>query len=211
MKRTNQRRHKRRGFTLMELLVVLGILVLLMAIVTPKIIGTQAKADIKTTGIQIGALRAALDRYALEMRGYPATEQGLEALVMPPASGSGSATAGLAGGPSTSNWDGPYTSSDQLPIDPWGNPYQYEYPPTQGGGKYPDIWSYGPDGQDGTPDDIVSWSKQTGVAGQKLDGELDLERELNQNVKTEMPMERSMPMDRGMPMDRNPPLNGGGF
>jgi general secretion pathway protein G len=54
-------------------------------------------------------------------------------------------------------WDGPYLNSQLIPKDPWGNVYQYEYPPQRGQGDYPDIWSFGPDGEDGTEDDVVSW------------------------------------------------------
>ena len=70
MKRSGNQRVKRSGFTLMELLVVLGILVLLIAIVTPKIIGTQEKADINAARIQIGTLKGALERYAVELKGF---------------------------------------------------------------------------------------------------------------------------------------------
>ncbi len=151
----NQRkpnRKKQRGFTLMELLVVLAILVLLIAIVTPRIIGTQEKADEKATQIQIGSFKGALERYALEMKGFPKSEQGLKALVSRPSDDEGKAG---------QKWDGPYLNDDVLPSDPWGNKYQYEYPPVNGKGKFPDIWSYGPDGEDGTDDDIVSWKKSS--------------------------------------------------
>ncbi len=158
----NQRkpnRKKQRGFTLMELLVVLGILVLLIAIVTPRIIGTQEKADLKATQIQIGSFKGALERYTLEMRGFPKSEQGLKALVSKPSDDQGNAG---------QKWDGPYVNDNVLPSDPWGNEYQYEYPPVNGKGKSPDIWSYGPDGEDGTDDDIVSWRKSSedGEAGE---------------------------------------------
>jgi len=56
--------------------------------------------------------------------------------------------------------DGPYTESGELPKDPWGNDFQYEYPPKHGTGDFPDIWSKGPDGEDGNEDDIVSWSHE---------------------------------------------------
>jgi hypothetical protein len=63
-------------------------------------------------------------------------------------------------------------NQDSIPKDPWGNDYQYEYPPTHGKGDYPDIWSFGPDGQDGTDDDIVSWSGTDGGKG-TTEGEAD--------------------------------------
>lgn len=142
--RTCQR--NRRGFTLMELLVVLAILGLLIAMVAPRVLGTQKKADISNAQNQIGMLKAALERYALDMKDFPSSEDGLQSLVEPPSD------EGLA-----ERWDGPYINSEALPKDPWGNDYQYEYPPQQGKGDYPDIWSMGPDGEDGTGDDIVSW------------------------------------------------------
>ncbi len=140
----------------MEMLVVLAILVLLVAMVAPRILGTQKKADINAAKTQVGLLKASLERYALDMKDFPATEQGLKVLLEPPAAEGGvdEQDSGTA-----SNWDGPYLNSTELPKDPWGNDYQYEYPPTHGSGDYPDIWSYGPDREDGTEDDVVSWSK----------------------------------------------------
>ncbi|MBN2477374.1 MAG: type II secretion system major pseudopilin GspG [Pirellulales bacterium] len=152
-----RRTRKRRGFTLMEMLVVLGILVLLLAMVAPRVLGTQKKADITTTKSQIELLKGCLDRYCLEMKTFPATEEGLAALVSQPTSTDGAVA---------SRWDGPYTDSGELPLDAWGNPFQYEYPPTQGRGDYPDIWSYGPDGEDNTEDDIVSWKRTSGEEGE---------------------------------------------
>jgi general secretion pathway protein G len=78
------RRTRQRGFTLMELLVVLAILGLLIAMVAPRILGTQKKADISGTKNQIGMLKAALERYALDLKDFPGTEEGLQALVEMP-------------------------------------------------------------------------------------------------------------------------------
>ncbi|NLE39976.1 MAG: type II secretion system major pseudopilin GspG [Pirellulaceae bacterium] len=151
MTRNNDRRRK--GFTLVEVLVVMAILVLLAGLVAPKVLGSKKKADENAAKTQIGALKGALERYALDMNDFPTTEQGLSVLVEEPeGSEEGEETAG-------GKWDGPYLSDDAVPADPWGNLYQYEYPPTHGKGKDPEIWSYGPDGQDDTEDDIVSWRK----------------------------------------------------
>jgi general secretion pathway protein G len=147
-----------RGFTLMEMLVVLGILAVLLAMVVPRILGTQKKADISAAQSQIKLLRGCLQRYALDMKEFPTTEQGLQSLVEKPADLSEAVAA---------RWDGPYTETGELPMDPWGNPFQYEYPPTHGtaDADYPDIWSWGYDREDGTEDDIVSWSKELSEGG----------------------------------------------
>jgi len=157
MKTTRQRRLRRAGFTLMEMLVVLAILVLLVAMVAPRVLGTQKKADINAAKAQIGMFKAALERYALDMKDFPTTEQGLTALVEEPTD---TEDAVDSTGSSSSGWDGSYLTSADLPKDPWGNDYQYEYPPTRGKGDYPDIWSFGPDGEDDTEDDICSWNKE---------------------------------------------------
>jgi len=180
MKRMTSQRAKRQGFTLMELLVVLGILVLLIAIVTPRIIGTQEKADKKAAQIQLGMFKGALEHYQLNMKGFPAAEQGLKALVSKPSDEDGNTGA---------NWDGPYL--DEIPKDPWGNEFQYEYPPVHGKGKNPDIWSYGPDGEDGTDDDIVNWKKQAGESEGDPDSEEDRDTEMN--LDTEMDMDTDLP------------------
>jgi general secretion pathway protein G len=142
---------RRQGFTLVEMLVVLGILVLLASMVLPRILGSQKKADIRAAQTQIGMFRGSLEQYAVDCKDFPLTEQGLQALVSPPAD--------LA---ETVKWGGPYVTGE-IPRDPWGNEYRYEYPPTRGSGDYPDIWSAGPDGQDDTEDDICSWTSGAGA------------------------------------------------
>lgn len=150
-RKTSHSRDRIRGFTLVEILVVLAILVLLVGMVAPRVLKSQKKADISNAKAQIGMLRSCLERYAVDMKTFPTTEEGLKALISPPAEGE-----------KAGNWDGPYVNQDSIPKDPWGNDYQYEYPPTHGKGDYPDIWSLGPDGQADTEDDIVSWSKTDG-------------------------------------------------
>ncbi len=153
----------RRGFTLMEMLVVLGILAILLALAVPRILGTQKKANISATESQLKLLRSCLQRYMLDMKEFPPTEQGLKALVKKPADLSEA---------KAKRWDGPYTEAGELPKDPWGNDFQYEYPPKHGTTDFPDIWSMGPDGEDGTEDDIVSWSQDSDEkgAGEKSSG-----------------------------------------
>lgn len=145
------RRNARRGLTLLELMIVLIILVGLMAIVGPRLLGTQKKADIRTAQAQIGSLAGALKMYAVDMKTFPQTEEGLELLVSAPEDEA-----------IAKNWDGPYVEGGKLPIDPWGSAFQYEY-----GGEattdsssestasdFPRIFSLGPDRQPGTSDDI---------------------------------------------------------
>ncbi len=164
MQRSRNRRSRRKGFTLMEMLIVLGILVIVFALAAPRFFGAREKANLNATKVQIEAFRSALEKYKFDTNKFPPTEQGLQALFQQPSSseevdeeeGSGSA----------SKWDGPYMNKPALPKDPWGNDYQYTYPPERGAGKEPDIWSYGPDGEDNTEDDICSWvSSKEGAAG----------------------------------------------
>lgn len=160
----------RSGFTLTELLIVMAILVLLVSLIGPRLLGSKQKADINAVKTQIGMFQSALERYAVDMNKFPATEEGLAALVSKPSSdGSGSSSedssssdSAPAEGDSASseggNWDGPYIKTEKLPADPWGKAYAYEYPPTHNKINVPDIWSFGPDGQENTDDDIVSWT-----------------------------------------------------
>jgi general secretion pathway protein G len=131
------------------MLIVLAILVALAAMVVPRFLGTQKKADVQTTKTQIGLFEGALERYAHDTKGFPLTEQGLEALVVAPAEGEESEVSG---------WEGPYLRTDALPTDAWGNEYRYAYPPEKTRIDFPDIWSAGPDGEDDTEDDVCSWS-----------------------------------------------------
>lgn len=147
-------RHTRRGLTLLELMIVLIILVGLMAIVGPRLLGTQKKADARTAQAQIGNLAAALKMYAVDMKTFPLTEEGLELLVKAPDDEA------LA-----KNWDGPYVEGGKLPTDPWGSSFQYEYAAEasdsanassdeKATADFPRIFSMGPDRQPGTSDDI---------------------------------------------------------
>lgn len=152
MKRVTRKQSDRKGFTLIEMLVVLAILVLLMSLVGPRILKSRDKADINTTKSQIGMLEGSLESYALDMRTYPATEQGLLALVEKSSDDD-----------SSPSWAGPYITKSKLPKDPWGRDYQYEFPPTHGLDETrPDIWSLGPDGEDNTEDDVVNWDSEEG-------------------------------------------------
>jgi general secretion pathway protein G len=181
-----------RGFTLVEMLVVLAILVLLVGMVAPRVLKSQKKADVNNAKAQLGMFRTCLERYAVDMKDFPTTEQGLQALLAPPESDSSAEKTGEGGEASSSGWDGPYVNQETLPKDPWSNDYQYEYPPTHGKGDYPDIWSFGPDGEDGTEDDIVSWSSSDGEAEGDSNANSDTKREKSSRREPERP-ERPAP------------------
>ena len=134
-----------RGFTLVEIMVVVVIIGILGALVVPKLLGRTVEARITAAKSDISATMTALNMYKLDNQRYPSTEQGLKALVEKPTSG-----------PSANGWkQGGYM--DKLRNDPWGNPYQYLSPGLKG---EIDVFSLGADGQPGgTGDDadIGSW------------------------------------------------------
>lgn len=128
-------------------------MVFLLAMVGPRLLGSKAKADINSAKTQIGLFENALQSYVLDNNTFPETEAGLLALIEKPEDSQE--------GEKKTKWDGPYLQKTSIPKDPWGNEYQYEFPPSHGKGKEPEIWSYGPDGQDNTEDDIVNWEKES--------------------------------------------------
>lgn len=123
-----------RGFTLLELLVVLAILGLLIGLVAPQAIRLLGSSKQKIAVQSIQRIEGILDIYRLDVGGYPTTEQGLEALVRQP--------------PGVANWNGPYVKGNDVPRDPWGNPFQYRSPSQRPGHDY-DLFSLGPSGQAG--------------------------------------------------------------
>ena len=164
MTRRNARRAAQRGFTLVEILIVLAILVVMISLVVPKFLGSKKKADVQNARVQIGALREMLRAYYVDMNTFPTTEQGLAALVEKPADSE-----------AAQNWAGPYIDGE-LPKDPWGHEYQYQYPPTHSRSDTPDIWSMGPDGEDNTDDDVwldkgsdEGGSRESGTVREKSD------------------------------------------
>jgi general secretion pathway protein G len=138
--RSRQRRSARRraGFTLMEVLLVLAILVILGSMVTYYFVGAQKKAYARAAQSQIGMFERMMTDYRLDVGTYPTTSQGLEALRTAPTE--------LA---NANKWGGPYVSK-AIPLDPWGNPYQYELVDADNFR----VWSWGPDAQDGTGDEV---------------------------------------------------------
>lgn len=138
-------RRQRRGFTLIELIVVIIVLGLLAGLVAPQIFGRVSEAKAVTAKTQIELLSAALDSYRLDNGGYPTTEQGIAALRDKPTAGAVPA-----------NWRGPYLRKD-IPLDPWGRPYVYAFPGTKNKNGF-DLLSLGRDGKpggDGEDADIV--------------------------------------------------------
>ncbi|AYF87420.1 type II secretion system protein GspG [Pseudomonas sp. DY-1] len=138
-------RRSQSGFTLIEIMVVVVILGILAALVVPQVMNRPDQAKVTVAKGDIKAIGAALDMYKLDNFAYPSTQQGLEALVSRP-----------SGNPPPKNWnkDG-YLK--KLPIDPWGNPYQYLSPGSKG--TY-DLYSLGADGKEGGSDndaDITNW------------------------------------------------------
>jgi len=137
-------RRGERGFTLVEILVVITIIALLMALVGPRVLNYLSESKVKTARIQIQSFATALDLYYLDTGRYPTSSEGLAALVQR-GSGAGS-------------WNGPYLRGGNVPNDPWGKPYVYRSPGEHG--AY-DLVSYGSDGQEGGTGlaaDITSWT-----------------------------------------------------
>ncbi len=135
-------RKYQRGFSLIELLIVMIILGLLASLVGPRLFGHVDDARVSTARSQIELLGTALDSYRLDIGRYPTTEQGLDALRREPSG--------------VRNWNGPYLNRN-IPKDPWGNEYQYKSPGDHG--EY-DLWSYGADGEPGGEGDnaeVRSW------------------------------------------------------
>ncbi|MDX5298724.1 MAG: type II secretion system major pseudopilin GspG [Gammaproteobacteria bacterium] len=132
-----------RGFTLIEIMVVLVILGLLVAVVAPNILGRSDQAKVTIARTQLKELSNALDLYKLDNNTYPSGEQGLEALVTKP-----------GGYPEPRNWN-PDGYLKSLPTDPWGNAYQYFAPGAQ---KPYDLFSFGADGREGGEGDATDLS-----------------------------------------------------
>lgn len=131
-----------RGFTLLELLVVMVIIGLLASYVGPKFFSQIGKSEVKAARAQIDALEKALDQFRLDLGRYPTTEQGLAALMERPAG--------------EQKWGGPYLKK-AVPNDPWGRPYLYRQPGEHG--EY-DLLSLGKDGQPGgtgEAEDVTNW------------------------------------------------------
>ena len=133
-----------KGFTLVEMIVVVIIIGLIAGLVVPQFIKQEEKATAKVAKAQIELLGTALETFRLDVGRYPTTQEGLQALNQKP------------GG--VDRWDGPYLKKD-VPPDPWGKPYIYKSPGDHGSF---DIISYGADGVaggEGTNQDVNSWTR----------------------------------------------------
>ncbi|MFO7276413.1 MAG: type II secretion system major pseudopilin GspG [Pseudomonadota bacterium] len=140
------RRARQRGFTLIEIMVVVVIIGLLAAVIVPQVVGRVDDARISKAKQDIQAFETALTMFKLDNFKYPTTEQGLRALVQQPAD------------PTIRNWR-PGGYLQRLNKDPWGNDYQYVYPGTRG--REYDLFSFGADGQpggEGVDADIGNWN-----------------------------------------------------
>jgi general secretion pathway protein G len=140
-------RRRERGFTLIELMIVIIILGLLAALVGPKLFGKVGAAKQKAAKAQIELFGTALDALRLDVGRYPTTDEGLKSLREKPSG--------------MENWKGPYLPKE-IPNDPWGKPYIYKSPGEHG--DY-DLMSYGLDGTqggEGENEDVVSWKDVAG-------------------------------------------------
>ena len=140
-----RRTPRRRGFTLMEVLLVLAILVILGSMVGVFFAGMQKQGFEQSAQVQISNFENQLQLYRINVGTYPTTNQGLQALVTQPSD--------LR---QPEKWKGPY-AEEAIPLDPWGNPYRYEF----AGGTKPRISSDGEDLQPGTADDISNVKQQS--------------------------------------------------
>lgn len=133
------------GFTLLEILVVLAIIGLLAGLAIVQVGGIHSRAEITVARLAVDdSLRTVLNSYKFSTGSYPSTSDGLRALLVQPAN--------------NSRWAGPYIDKALALVDPWGEPYQYEYPGRHNKTGY-DLWSKGPDKQAGTADDVTNWEE----------------------------------------------------
>lgn len=135
--------HARRGFTVLEILIVLAVIGMLVALgvsQADKILGNSQESIARIYVSE--TIKIPLMSFKSHMLRYPSTQEGLGALVTQPSS-------------NADRWRGPYVESKMVPLDPWGNPYQYRFPGTKNPEKY-DVFSFGPSGREGN-DDIGNW------------------------------------------------------
>ena len=147
--RNRQTHRANRGFTLIELMVVIAIIAIMAAAIMPKIVGRTEKAKRARAQADISSFKTALTAFYLDCGRYPTTSEGLAALIKPP-----------AGIDPEKYQEGGYVDVAKIPKDPWGNDYLYVCPSVKSGKDY-DLESYGKDGRDGGVKDnadIESWN-----------------------------------------------------
>ncbi|MDR0520300.1 MAG: type II secretion system major pseudopilin GspG [Planctomycetaceae bacterium] len=140
------RKNSRKAFTLIEIMIVLFIIVMMAGAAVLALNGQRASAQRRITITYVKQLAQALEFYQNDIGQPPSTEQGLAALLNAPSDL-----------PNPAKWNGPYLKDSAKDTDPWGNPYQYIAPGQHTRDGF-DVWSYGPDGINGTEDDIGNWT-----------------------------------------------------
>jgi general secretion pathway protein G len=134
----------RRAFTLLEILVVLAIIGLLAGLAISNVDKIFGGAQTTTAALFVReSMKTSLTTYRIHVGDYPSTSDGIQALIAAPAN-------------KADRWRGPYIVSNKVPLDPWGESYQYRSPGTKNKGSY-DLYSKGPDKVDGNEDDIGNW------------------------------------------------------
>jgi general secretion pathway protein G len=139
------RRFAMRGFTLIELLLVVAILSILAAVVLPKLGDRTKQARLSAAKADISNMGTALEAFEVDCGRLPTTDEGLNALVQQPGN--------------VQNWNKAGYLNKGVPKDPWDHDYVYRCPGQQNPNGY-DLYSFGPDGQDGGGDDIVNWTQK---------------------------------------------------
>lgn len=137
-----QRGRRQGAFTLVEMLLVITIIGILAALVVPKMMGRSEQARLAAAKSDLSSIKTSLDAFEVDNGYYPKGKNGLADLIQMPRDARA--------------WHGPYL--DNVPQDPWGNPYIYEYPGKHNPSSY-DLYSAGPDGKPGNDDDIGNWQK----------------------------------------------------
>jgi general secretion pathway protein G len=135
----------RRGFTILELLLVLVILAILAGIVGSRFVGQSQNARIKAAQTQAENLKLALNRFEVDVGRFPTSSEGLRVLIEKPNDGA-------------KGWQGPYLDGSAIPRDQWDNAWNYRQPGQHRSDSY-DLWSNGPDGKEGGGDDIANWGQ----------------------------------------------------